>query len=438
MTFTLPAGVVLVELCLVWRRRRKRRRGHAASSRQHPDSQLRSHSRSHMSGPISRTSGHPSRATSSFTTAKPKGVPSHTYASASAISAGAPGSSRQPSSEAAAPRVPDGGRGGSPCCSSDQSVQLDLAAFANLTTAREKVADAMAQMQAALRAELQDDSLLIYSVLGRGASGTLFHGARFCGLPRCSIRRSARHRRAPTPRPDPQCERARAGNWRDREAVLRTMLFQSGGSGGERDRFAAEAATARALEHSSVVATLWYELCNVTGQGTEELDIYKLYLIQEHCNGGTLRDVLERGTLAVAAVGDRWRLAVSLLERVALGMEHLHSHDVVHGELCPSQILLQVRAWLGLGVQSCARLAARIMPRRGRCPPQRGALLRCTPAAVRRPAAPRRAHGRDAARGGAQDSGPRHCAAPRGGPLQCLRHPPGQPLLHSARGAEQP
>lgn len=134
----------------------------------------------------------------------------------------------------------------------------------------------------------------------------------------------------------------RAGNWHEREVVLRTMLFQSGLHDGEKERVAAEAATARALEHDSVVATLWYELCNVTGQGSEELDIYKLYLVQEHCNGGTLREVLAGGALVAAAVGDRWRLAVSLLERVALGMEHMHSHDIVHGELCPSQILLQV------------------------------------------------------------------------------------------------
>jgi serine/threonine protein kinase len=107
---------------------------------------------------------------------------------------------------------------------------------------------------------------------------------------------------------------------------------------------AAEAALARSLEHESLVATLFYELCNVTREVSEELDIYKLYLIQEYCNGGTLQAVLTKGDIAQSTGVDRWRLAVGLLERIALGMEYMHEMEVVHGSLCPANVMLQV--WL--------------------------------------------------------------------------------------------
>jgi serine/threonine protein kinase len=120
------------------------------------------------------------------------------------------------------------------------------------------------------------------------------------------------------------------------------MLFQSSAADGEKDRMAAEASLARSLEHESLVATHFYELCNVTREGSEELDIYKLYLIQEYCNGSTLQAVLSKGYIAKTFGLDRWRLVVGLLERIALGMEYMHGVDVVHGSLCPANVMLQV------------------------------------------------------------------------------------------------
>jgi hypothetical protein len=60
---------------------------------------------------------------------------------------------------------------------SPESLGLDMDVFADLQTARATVANAVAQMQAALREELGEESLTIYAVLGRGTLVTVFHGA---------------------------------------------------------------------------------------------------------------------------------------------------------------------------------------------------------------------------------------------------------------------
>ncbi|GLC75582.1 hypothetical protein PLESTF_001659900 [Pleodorina starrii] len=70
-------------------------------------------------------------------------------------------------------------------------------------------------------------------------------------------------------------------------------------------------------------------------------DVIKLYIVQEYCNGGTLRDALDRGVAgSVRAGGLAGLLARRLALDVALGMRHIHSCRIVHGDLKPENVLL--------------------------------------------------------------------------------------------------
>ncbi|GIL74717.1 hypothetical protein Vretifemale_4651 [Volvox reticuliferus] len=67
----------------------------------------------------------------------------------------------------------------------------------------------------------------------------------------------------------------------------------------------------------------------------------KLYIVQEYCNGGTLRGALDWGMAGcVRAGGLAGMLARHLALDVALGMQHIHSCRIVHGDLKPENVLL--------------------------------------------------------------------------------------------------
>jgi hypothetical protein len=65
----------------------------------------------------------------------------------------------------------EGHSGGS---SAGMSQQLDFL----MTSMRSKIQNAVSEMQAQLQEELQEEELKIYHVLGQGAFGTVYHGAR--------------------------------------------------------------------------------------------------------------------------------------------------------------------------------------------------------------------------------------------------------------------
>ena len=66
--------------------------------------------------------------------------------------------------------------------------------------------------------------------------------------------------------------------------------------------------------------------------------------MQEFCNGGSLRGVLQRGAFARPGAARRWRGVSTALCGLAGGMAYTHSKRVCHGDLNPSNVLLKVRA----------------------------------------------------------------------------------------------
>ena len=79
--------------------------------------------------------------------------------------------------------------------------------------------------------------------------------------------------------------------------------------------------------------------------------------MQEYCNGGSLRSLLNSGAFAQPAVRNHWRSAMLCVKAIAAGMQYVHQKRICHGDLNPANILLHVRA-LPLNRASHAWLAA--------------------------------------------------------------------------------
>lgn len=67
-----------------------------------------------------------------------------------------------------------------------------------------------------------------------------------------------------------------AGTWRGREVAIKTLLFECSTP----EQAPTEAAIAACLNHSNIVATLHSDVTALSSNATQELDIFKLYLVQ--------------------------------------------------------------------------------------------------------------------------------------------------------------
>ena len=133
---------------------------------------------------------------------------------------------------------------------------------------------------------------------------------------------------------------------------------------------------AQRLSHPNVVATLAYRLCkhhdspavspgprkrapghpllvalamkSPRGGGAETpadtQASHSLYLFQEFCNGGSLKEAIARRALAPPALRRRWAPLMSVVKGVAGGMGYLHRMRVCHSRLSPACVLFQVSA----------------------------------------------------------------------------------------------
>ncbi|KXZ47093.1 hypothetical protein GPECTOR_38g330 [Gonium pectorale] len=191
----------------------------------------------------------------------------------------------------------------------------------------------------ALQAELGCGSsdLQVSSVLGRGAFGVVY-----------------------------------TGRWRSLPVAVKTMVVtdvEAGAEGRKQQQAVLEAAISLSMAHENVVATYTYLLKPLVQQppsavdgaadgggshdrsaGPNEItvadggaDAYKLYIVQELCNGGSLRQALAYGVAGSVRSGGSGRLlALRLALDVARGVAHVHACRIVHGDLKPDNVLLVV------------------------------------------------------------------------------------------------
>ncbi|KXZ50656.1 hypothetical protein GPECTOR_15g340 [Gonium pectorale] len=167
----------------------------------------------------------------------------------------------------------------------------------------------------ALQSELKDAELRVFSVLGAGSYGVVY-----------------------------------IGSWRGLPAAVKTLVVPEAAVGKEgraRQRAVLEAAISMSMAHTNVVATYSYDIKPLVqlpggeseGAGGEVGDAvaaYKLYIVQELCNGGTLCHALAQGTAGAVRAGGAFRLmALRLALDVAQGMRHVHGCRIVHGDLKP-------------------------------------------------------------------------------------------------------
>ncbi|KXZ47110.1 hypothetical protein GPECTOR_38g347 [Gonium pectorale] len=181
--------------------------------------------------------------------------------------------------------------------------------------------------------------LQVFSVLGRGAFGVVY-----------------------------------MGRWRALPVAVKTLVVRdalAGAEGWQRQQAVLEAAISLSMAHENVVATYTYMLKPLVQQppsaedgaadgggspgrsaGPDEItvadggaDAYKLYIVQELCNGGSLRQALVQGMAGSVRNGGSGRLlALRLALDVARGVAHVHACRIVHGDLKSDNVLLVVAA----------------------------------------------------------------------------------------------
>ncbi|GLC75804.1 hypothetical protein PLESTF_001689300 [Pleodorina starrii] len=192
---------------------------------------------------------------------------------------------------------------------------------------------AMMEAIKAVQAEISDADLHLKDVISRGAFGVVYRG-----------------------------------QWRGLPVAVKILVVSqelASKEGTARQRAALEAAISMSMAHPNVVVTYSYQVKSLvhvpetaalndydTQQGTrcarihgapteDANDAIKLYIVQEYCNGRTLRDALDQGMAGCILRGGAHRLlALHLALDVARGMQHIHSCRIVHGDLKPENVLL--------------------------------------------------------------------------------------------------
>ncbi|KXZ47112.1 hypothetical protein GPECTOR_38g349 [Gonium pectorale] len=156
------------------------------------------------------------------------------------------------------------------------------------------------------------------------------------------------------------------GRWRSLPVAVKTLILrdvEAGPEGRQRQQAVLEAAISLSMAHENLVATYTYLLKPLVQQppsaedgaadgggspgrsvGPDEItvadggaDAHKLYIVQELCNGGSLRQALARGMAGSVRNGGSGRLlALRLALDVARGVAHVHACRIVHGDLKPA------------------------------------------------------------------------------------------------------
>ncbi|KAG2435796.1 hypothetical protein HXX76_006992 [Chlamydomonas incerta] len=176
------------------------------------------------------------------------------------------------------------------------------------------------------------------------------------------------------------------GTWKGLPVAVKTVLVQ--GDSPQSRQFLMEAAISASLQHANIVTTYLYELrpLDEVDGGLGNLDLrlpapdsadasttrsgisavasgaggtasgglgavrggrmscWKLYIVQEFCELGTLKAAVDQGYFKGTRGGlpnMPFLLAIAL--DLALGLQHVHSKGVVHGDVTASNVLLQAQ-----------------------------------------------------------------------------------------------
>ncbi|GAX74416.1 hypothetical protein CEUSTIGMA_g1864.t1 [Chlamydomonas eustigma] len=143
------------------------------------------------------------------------------------------------------------------------------------------------------------------------------------------------------------------GKWRALTVAIKTLLFHDAAATQRaRQRALTEAAVNQMLSHDNIVNTYAHDLRALTDESLpQETEAkmnaagasWKLYIIQEYCDGGNLSEAMQRGDLFDAEKGrPRWSWLLQLGADICRGLSYIHSQSVIHGDLSSSNIMLKV------------------------------------------------------------------------------------------------
>ncbi|KAG2484809.1 hypothetical protein HYH03_016461 [Edaphochlamys debaryana] len=141
-----------------------------------------------------------------------------------------------------------------------------------------------------------------------------------------------------------------------------------------------EAAVSCSVTHPNVVTTYHYDIAPVRPQGqtvcsgglqvsdqqglglglrgpggagphagADVISDWKLYLVQEFCDAGSLASALDRRLFHDGAGMPNLALTLCTLADIARGMSHIHARSIVHGDLNPTNIMLRSLPGPGTG-----------------------------------------------------------------------------------------
>lgn len=150
------------------------------------------------------------------------------------------------------------------------------------------------------------------------------------------------------------------GVWRELDVAVKTIVFRGHGESHQdwQQRAIREVAITSGLSHQNVVCTYSYDIKRLhTGAAEAKLESdskreglkiwdacvdWKLYIIQEYCDGGSLKETLKMRALTdKKAGGPDLESLLELASGIARGVHHIHSKNIIHGDLKPSNVLLK-------------------------------------------------------------------------------------------------
>ncbi|GFR41530.1 hypothetical protein Agub_g2226 [Astrephomene gubernaculifera] len=151
------------------------------------------------------------------------------------------------------------------------------------------------------------------------------------------------------------------GMWHNLPVAVKVVLFSTASV--NRRIALQEAALSKSISHPNIIATYAVDVkpmtvlrcegstCPNTSSGCTaegktkslaEIQEWRLYIIQEFADGGTLRRMLDRGAFHDLATGlPRLDMLLDVAQGVAAALAHLHCKNVVHGDLNPKNVLLK-------------------------------------------------------------------------------------------------
>lgn len=146
------------------------------------------------------------------------------------------------------------------------------------------------------------------------------------------------------------------GTWKSLPVAIKTVIFQdvAEGAGKDKQRAIFEAAISSSIAHRNVVQTYTYSFKQLqTSNALNSIPIrgddfsrvcvdWKLYIVQELCEGGSLRNSLKDRVLKSCTTHDQFvRGVIQLALDIAEGLLHLHNHNIIHGDVNTKNVLLR-------------------------------------------------------------------------------------------------